>query len=425
MMRRITSVLLGAGMAFGCIPAYTNGVSFAGNAKTQIGAFVYGANAGTFSAAKETLSLSLDARGFGCSLFADGAMQFDALAAHFEQPFSVKNGIGGTLREAWFDWTSPSFSLANLNFSIKAGRQINAWGKADGISIADVLCPKDMGVLSASNYSEARLGVDALKLSLSGELFSAETYWIPVFRPSVLPLAPGNPLRSALLPENIPALPPIKSPEAELKNSSYAARLDFHIPAADFSFYGFYGWDSDNALLTLMTGKYFRMAMAAFDAAIPLGEFVLRAETAFFPNRAFELHKDKIFTDGRTHLTMHQIRALAGIDWFKGDWIINAQYYGDLVFIPDEAMNRHPYDHGSTLSIARSFIGETLKITLSAAADWNDLDSYAGLSATYALTDQLKLTAGADGYFNGVKRNGRYGSIAALSNVRLEAVFSF
>ncbi len=424
-MRRAVPLLLGAAMAFLCIPAYPADVLFSGNAKTQIGSFVYGDNAGKIAAAKETLTLSLDAHGFGCSLFTEGAVHFDARTAALEQPFSVANGIGGALREAWFDWTSPSFSAANLNFSMTAGRQIRAWGKADGITVSDVLCPKDMGILSASNYSEARLGIDALKLALSGELFSAEAYWIPVFRPSVLPLAPGNPVRSVLLPENLPALPQVKTPEMNLENGSYAARLDFHLPAADFSFYGFYGWDSDNALLTLMTGKYFRMGMAAFDAAIPLGEFVLRAETAFFPNRAFELHKDKIFTDGRTHLTMHQIKALAGIDWFKGDWIINAQYYGDLVFIPDDAMNRHPYDHGSTLSIGRSFIGETLKIMLSAAADWNDLDSYAGLSATYALTDQIKLTAGADGYFHGFKRNGKYGSLAALSNVRLEAVFSF
>ena len=198
--------------------------------------------------------------------------------------FSIK------LKEAYFDYNGGIWGL-------RVGRQIAAWGKADGIQVADILCPQDESNMIASTYKESRLGIDALRLSFMGDFFQSDLYWIPIFTPSALPLAKKSPLRKVIFPDRYESLT-LKCPEKwddfdlpglKLENSEFAARAGFYFSKFDLSFYGFYGWDdlpfisytavSENA--AVVSGTYKRMGMVGADAAIPAGDFVFRLEAAF------------------------------------------------------------------------------------------------------------------------------------------------
>ena len=277
-----------------------------------------------------------------------------------------------------------------------------------------------------------RLGIDAVKATFSGTYFSADAYWIPFFRPSALPFESWNPLRKALIPS--PAgvevvLGDISKPELNIANSSYAARVSFWFPAIDFSLYGYYGFDDSPNLSYVpdmppkitVTGKYYRYGMAGFDLAVPAGAFVIRAESAFFIERALQLGQTSLGGCERKN----ELRALAGIDWNKNGWMLTAQYYGDVVFAYVDSLARDAYEHGATVNLSKTLFSETLTLSCTGLVRLNDLDGFAGLKAKYSLTDEISLALAFDGYFPGPKSDGTYGKYKDLSCVRFEGTVKF
>ena len=418
-------------------------ITFSGSAQTALGVYVRGSNAGNFSRAQETVAGELDVRFANCEAFIAGNVFFNALAAFSDGTFSFADGLGAELKEAYFSWTSPEFGRG-LTAGIKIGRQINAWGKADAIRIADVLCPQNLTTLNGANYSESRLGIDAIKITLSGMIFSLDAYWMPFFRPSALPLQKWNALGALLIPKrvSVPGVPDpvpialgaISRPELKLANGSYAARASFWLSRIDFSLYGYYGFDDfpivDYALDALppttitVSGDYHRYGMAGFDMALPVSTLVFRLESAFLINRAFQTDAAHIFAGGTSYERKHEVRGLFGIDWMQSGWTVTAQYYGDGVFGDAATLSRSAYEHGTTLSVSRSFFSETLTLSLTGALRWNDFDSFVSAKVQYALTDAIALLLAFDGYFPG-KNDGEYGKYKDLSCVRLEGIFRF
>lgn len=433
-VRRYQVALLAAFCAFAGTSAFSQDITFSGSAKTAVGVFIRGDNAGDFSPAKETVSGEIDARFADCAVFIAGNAYFNALAANSGGSFSVVDGLGAELQEAYFTWTSNEFGKG-LTAGLKFGRQITAWGKADGIRIADILCPQNLASLGTSNYSESRLGIDAIKGTLSGTYFSADAYWIPFFRPSALPFESWNPIRKALIPSSVGAVPvvlgDISKPELNIANSSYAARVSFWFPAVDFSLYGYYGFDdSPNFMYTpgampppkiTVTGKYYRYGMAGFDLAVPAGAFVIRAESAFFIERALQLGQTSLGGYKRKN----ELRALVGFDWNKNGWMLTAQYYGDVVFAYVDSLARDAYEHGATANLSKTLFSETLTLSCTGLVRLNDLDGFAGLKAKYSLTDEISLALAFDGYFPGPKSDGTYGKYKDLSCVRFEGTVRF
>ena len=435
-VRRYRTALLAAFCAFAGTSAFSQNITFSGSAKTAVGVFIRGDNAGDFSSAKETVSGEIDARFADCAVFIAGNAYFNALAANSGGSFSVVDGLGAELQEAYFTWTSNEFGNG-LTAGLKLGRQITAWGKADGVRIADILCPQNLASLGTSNYSESRLGIDAVKATLSGTYFSADAYWIPFFRPSALPFESWNPIGKALIPSSVifagNAVPvelgDISKPELNIANSSYAARVSFWFPAIDFSLYGYYGFDDspnlsyvpDMPTKITVTGKYYRYGMAGFDLAVPAGAFVIRAESAFFIERALQLGQTSFGGCERKN----ELRALAGIDWNKNGWMLTAQYYGDVVFAYVDSLARDAYEHGSTANLSKTLFSDTLTLSCTGLVRWNDLDGFAGLKVKYNLTDEISLALAFDGYFPGPKSDGTYGKYKDLSCVRFEGTVKF
>ena len=435
-VRRYRTAVFGAVCVLSASFAFSQDITFSGSAKTAIGVFIRGDNAGDFSPAKETVSGEVDARFADCAVFIAGNAYFNALAANSGGSFSVTDGLGAELQEAYFTWTSNEFANG-LTAGLKFGRQITAWGKADGIRIADILCPQNLASLGTSNYSESRLGIDAIKATLSGTYFSADAYWIPFFRSSALPFESWNPLRKALIPSSVifagNAVPvelgDISKPELNVANSSYAARVSFWFPAIDFSLYGYYGFDDspnlsyvpDMPTKITVTGKYYRYGMAGFDLAVPAGAFVIRAESAFFIERALQLGQTSLGGCERKN----ELRAIAGIDWSKNGWMLTAQYYGDVVFDYVDSLARDAYEHGATANLSKTLFSDTLTLSCTGLVRLNDLDGFAGLKAKYSLTDEISLALAFDGYFPGPKSDGTYGKYKDLSCVRFEGTVKF
>ena len=370
-------------------------------------------SAGRFTMGELSFTGTIDAYYDNSSALAEGSVVYDA----------VNNSLDYSVDELWVDYTE-SF------WGIRIGRQKAAWGKADGIDITNVLCPTDMSSLAAMTADDNKLGVDAVRFSLSGNQFTADAYWIPIFTP-------------ALLPEEMTGQLEIEKPETAIWNGEYGLRVSGYFSTLDVSLYGFYGWDDNPFVNYAMdfqttppsvsaTGSYERMAMIGADAALPMGETVLRLEAAFFPQRYFQKKADSVITEIMTSGEAdscekhNQLSALAGIDWMPEGWTLTAQYYCDYVFGDLEPLERtDAFTHGATISVTKSLVNETLEVGFSGLLGFNDFDSMLSPSVKYSLSDQISVGAEAFIFVPGPERDGKYGAYKDLSSLCLKAKFSF
>ena len=440
-------------------PLSADGVDVSGDITTSWGVFAPWTNkdtAGDFSLGNTNFTGKVDAWYGNSSALAEATVNYDALT----------KDIDFSLGELWLDYTD-SF------WGVRIGRQKAEWGKADGIDITNVLCPSDMSSFSAMTGDDGKLAVDAIRLSFSGNSFTADAWWIPFFTPSALPLDEGNSLRKFIVPSTvdypIPAMNmtlhlPVtinqfEKPELAIWNGEYGIKVSGYFSALDVSLYGFYGWDDIPLLDYVMTfgepmdptnpatalpngimigGKYKRMAMVGADAALPIGPTVLRLETAFFPQRYFQKSAEEILKEalrqaqgpqmgaGTTAEQRNQISALAGLDWMPSGWTITAQYYCDYVFGSLKTLERtDAYQHGATLSVSKSLVNETLELSFAGLIGFNDFDSMLSPSIKYSMSDQISVDASAYIFLPGPDRDGKYGAYKDLSSICINAKFSF
>jgi len=441
-------------------------VTFSGDVETLWGAAApwtdSDTTAGRFTVGNTAFTGKIDAWMDNSSACVEGTVSYDATrAGNFG--FGA-DGLTLSLNEAWIDYTD-SF------WGIRIGRQKDTWGAADGITITNVICPDDMSSFAAMTGDNSKLAVDAARFSLSGDAFTADVWWFPFFTPSALPLDEGNPLRRFVVPATVQfpvggttlTLPinigTLSKPETAIWNGEYALKVSGYFSALDASFYAFYGWDDTPILDYTVTysgsggtptpsgitvsGGYERMAMIGADASLPIGETVLRLETAVFPQRHFQKSAEKIITEKMTAAATAaftgtspaavatsekhtQLFALAGLDWMPSGWTITAQYYCDVVFENLDALDRaDAYTHGMTLNVSKTFLDETLNASLTAVVGFNAFDTMISPSVKYSLSDQINVSGGAIVFIPGPKHDGQYGVYKDLSTFYASAKFSF
>lgn len=454
-MKKIAAVIVtAAALAFGLpgAPRLAWAVDFSPSGKIQglagVGLGFDKKNAGDFLLGNLRLDGSLKMYEGDCSAFIDGFLMGDAIGSQSSfqaADFVSDNGAFRLrLKEAWMDYDGGFWAL-------RIGRQSTAWGKADGLQVADVLCPKDENTILAREYADSRLSVDAARLTFKNDAFVFDAYWIPFFAPSALPLAEKNPLKRVMIPKSanmggttIPIASVTKSnfdlPSLSLENSEFAARLAAFFPFADFSLYGFYGFDREpcltynlvrdaggNPQALSVNGSYKRMLMIGADAAIPIKEVVLRFEAAIFPQRTFAASAKEQLMGGEKLRDKNQLVALAGFDWTPSGWTITGQYYLDALLDGSSHLDRETYRHQVSLSVSKSFFQDTLDLSLAWLLGLNDFDNFIKLQAKYSLTDSMALTLGSDLIINGPDKDkkGFYGAYQELSSVWLKAEYNF
>lgn len=454
-MKKIAAVIVtAAALAFGLpgAPRLAWAVDFSPSGKIQglagVGLGFDKKNAGDFLLGNLRLDGSLKMYEGDCSAFIDGFLMGDAIGSQSSfqaADFVSDNGAFRLrLKEAWMDYDGGFWAL-------RIGRQSIAWGKADGLQVADVLCAKDENTILAREYADSRLSVDAARLTFKNDAFVFDAYWIPFFAPSALPLAEKNPLKRVMIPKSanmggtaIPIASVTKSnfdlPSLAIENSEFAARLAAFFPFADFSLYGFYGFDREpcltysllldgggNPQALSVNGSYKRMLMIGADAAIPIKEVVLRLEAAVFPQRTFAASAKEQLMGGEKFREKTQLVALAGFDWTPSGWTITGQYYLDALLDGSSHLDRETYRHQVSLSVSKSFFQDTLDLSLAWLLGLNDFDNFIKLQAKYSLTDSMSLTLGSDLLVNGPDKDkkGFYGAYQELSAIWLKAEYNF
>ena len=401
---------------------------------------------------------------------------YAAISAAAEYNYRNPARTGFRLNEAYYRYSGEIWDIS-------VGRQVIAWGQADGFRLTDVLSARDSSEFIAFSGDDARLPSDSIRLRFFHDLFTFEAIAVPFFTPNKLPRfgfedGAKNGLYYIDTPDSYKTpfgSVPIrytKTQSAKPKmftDTEAAARFSFFLPGIDFSVSGFYGWDKNpryvktgyakkglfnpaapfgllnpyvpKELHTNLNEEYYRIGMAGIDAAIPAGDVTIRLETAWVGGRFFE-SKDMLSslpiaqlmdkTSGgdvpiafNTPVKKHQLLMLAGIDWIKSSWTLSAQYFEDLILNHKNDIERPMHKGFVSLSVSKTFLRDTLKLSASGVIDINYGSTSSAYSVGYALTDNINVALGGDVYTKGYDGKGDFAALHKISAIWLKGTFTW
>ena len=374
----------------------------------------------------------LDARAGEASAFVSIGAEYNAVSP---------DRTGFSLGEAWLDWGRGGFSL-------RLGRQLLSWGAADGLILTDVVCPQNLSAYAGLDFAGSRLPVDGLRLRYSFAALALEGIWLPLFTPAHLPER-NNPLHAIFYPASVEmggmripvSIAAVDTPRA-IADGEYGLRISAFSSALDFSFMAFYGWNdipwvskelgaSGGSPEIRITPEYYRTLTLGADASIPLGEFLLRLETAWIHGGRYDRPRTEtaaLLAAGQRDSPAEQqnLKALAGLDWNPAGWTLSAQYLEDMLPGAFDGGTERPWrKNGLSLRVAKSFFRETLSLSAWCYLDLIDFDTANGLSAAYALTGDLSLSLGADFFTGGIDDRGSYAAYEDMSCIWVKGIFRF
>ena len=309
------------------------------------------------------------------------------------------NGAEADLVEGWLRLTSG-------NLSLKAGRQIVVWGRADRLNPSDVLGSRDYTLLVA-NDDEQRRGTAMLQARLGFGAFTFDGYWLPEFRGNRFPLDLAPPGAVVIADERV------------ADKGQFALKLDRSGGSVDWSVGWFHGIDrtrdfvrlplppgSRPGTFTSVQQRFPRADVFTADAAGTIGRIGWRAEIAHSRYRG----ADTIFRKN------DNLWLVAGFDTdVLGGWNLNLQY--SLRRVLDHSDPRtimNPVDravaslsaavnnqldrtqHGGTARIAHKWLQDTLDFELATIVYFQTGDAAIRPKLSYAINDRLRATAAAD-----------------------------
>lgn len=331
-------------------------------------------------------------------------------------------GNASRWREAYLSWR------AAPGWTVKLGRQLIVWGRADRLNPTDNLSPRDFTRLVAEE-TDQRDGVDALTLVHRSEAGTVTALVsAPSFRPSVLPM-------------DLPA--GLSRREASERAWQAALKLDRSGGQVDWSLSWLRGRDLMPSYASSMTPQgapLLRLTHPAVqvlgaDAAMVAGRYGLRAEAAY---TWVDRHGA---TDVFTRKSMFY--GVAGIDrTFDHDLNVNAQVFWRHVHRHQDARgvldptaqallqqamaswNQTRRDqYGLSLRLAGKWLNETVEAEVAGVFSFVAHEQAVRPRVTWHVNDRFRLTLGAD-QFRG-SRDTFFGQVQALSSVFVEGRIGF
>ena len=336
--------------------------------------------------------------------------------------------VTGELREAFVD-------LRVGRLDVRAGRQIIAWGRADGVNPTDTLSGHDLTLLVPDD-ADRRLGATAVRASYYLGNASLTGVWLPEFRGHEFALPPP------------PAGVVFVREDDRWPADQWALRVEQTGGAVDWSLSYFRGKDMapdlsvDAVAMSGILLSHHRVNLFGADMAANLGRFGLRAEAAYVatedPRNADPFTKNPF------------VFVVAGTDRTWGGRLnLNVQYLFRYVLDdPEAGLKTRPNNresdgfasvvatqqailnsqttqaqHGASFRVAYKWLHETLEAEVAAAAFAGPNGATIRPKVVYALTDDWKALAGAE-IFRG-DQSSLYGLLRPNSVGYLEVRWSF
>ncbi len=327
------------------------------------------------------------------------------------QDQGAAGSAGGRVREAYIDFDAEPFSL-------RAGRQIIAWGRADRLNPTDSLSPRDFTLLVPDDEQQ-RNGIDALRLRYAVSPALSVT--------AVVAKSDANLTPQGSLPPNLVVAEPPRETEWAVKLDHSGSGVDWSVSYFDgLSRALRYRLDFANPRAPLFRGDVERVQKLGADFAVAQGAWTLRGEIAHSligascqacPGDVRRVSSVVLGGDVDFAETMNfnvQVFANVKLDFADPAGLTGVREALAL------GLNRLNTDYaaretGLTLRLSDRLLNDKLRWEISAVLDLNG-NSYAiRPRLSYAVNDHLRLTAGLD-HFKGPSQS-YFGTLTKNSTV--------
>jgi hypothetical protein len=382
---------------------------------------------------EEKASFSFDGfvRGF-CMV---GAPEYDFPSAYGE--FALQGKLAANksflfadirVREAWHfnqHQTLVELKEAYAGYTTRyadffIGNQLVNWGRADGFNPTNHVTPSDFFFFSPEP-DDQKMPNFMLRAKLRPfRNSSLELIAMPFFKPSgyrydLFKIGDGVSFQDAVLPET------------GFKNIIWAARLDFNLPVAGFSFSWYNGWSNlygfriqeinlVPAFKLVNQVDFFKKNVVGADLEIPVKSWILRGEMAYSGIHGNTTNPDISYVLGLErdiggYLYIFQYIGKSVLEYNKlnvpvltnpSDPMYQMQYALDMVYYEMAQMNRKIFqqqektNHALFLTISKSFAYEVLRAEVSGLYNISSKEYVLRTNLKWALSDQVSLHLGAN-----------------------------
>ncbi len=355
------------------------------------------------------------------SAFGEAMLKLNAKKGNLGEAFTefrIRNGLEYETDFTAVDLREAYVSLYPGKFDIRLGKQIIAWGKADGMNPTNNITPQDIFIRSPDN-DDTREGNFLLRTKYNLKPFDIEFIWVPTYKASNIPLEYINFANGLLIGED-------DNPNHELDNSAFALKLNMVKNDYDASLSYFNGYNpyqgmrsevtaiNQDSILVYLHKVAYRMHILGGDFSTTLGSYGLRGEIAYrYP---FEDYEKKL------HVPNPDLQYILGVDHDFGKFDIVLQYVGryvqDFKELPDpntlppdddsyyiELHNRifatqlNEFSHSISARGNLDLLYETLEIELLSMYNFTTNEVLLKPRITYDIYDALSFSLGADYYY--------------------------
>jgi hypothetical protein len=339
------------------------------------------------------------------------------------------------LREAYVN-----YAYQGLEF--KVGRQIVPWGKSDAINPTDVLPAKDYTFFNPDEEVR-RIGATSALIAWTPDKgrspFTLTTVWTPVFPQTRLLISPSSIPRD---PSVTVTTTPV-SPKASLTNSDLAIRVSYAGDGWDFAALVFRGYNhmpEFKAEGLSVFPVFNQVRVLGGDFSFTSGAWVFRGESAYVWTQNDD--GNNRFVQPNHWDTVLGVERPVGDDWRAQVQFVARLHteYQDILepdpSFPADTLNRETIKAnalllgyqfetrtGLTFRLAYSPSKSDVEAELFTIGNFMGGDYLLRPKLTYAWTDALKLTLGAEYYAGPVNRP--LGSLQFYNSVFFETKYSF
>lgn len=285
------------------------------------------------------------------------------------------------------------------DMDLRLGRQIVAWGRADGVNPTGNLAAEDMTLLTPDDV-DRRLGATMASVSYYHGDLSLSALWLPEFRGHRVPLPPAGGAS-------------LDAERRQWPGDQWALRAERTGGAVDWSLSVFRGLDlapdlTPTASADRIALRHHRLLVAGADVATNLGRYALRAEAAYVST------EDESGADPFTK-NPFAFLVVGGDRTFDGRYNLNLQYLVRRVAHFHAPGEREPpelgalaaqqavlssqvrrWQHGATIRASGKWLQETLELEWASVAWVAPRGVAMRPKVMYSASDHLTVLAGAE-----------------------------
>jgi len=327
------------------------------------------------------------------------------------------------LREFYF------YTSIKSKLRLTIGKQQIVWGETDGLKLLDVVNPQNFREFILDDFEDSRIPLWSLKAEFDIKNIGIQFVWIPdntyhITQDFDAPYFAKSLFQSP--PEGVTTVfNKTKKPKRFIADSDIGVKLSTFTKGWDISLNYFYYYDdlpvfynellvteTDDLVLTI-NPKFKRQHLLGGTFNKVFGSSTFRGEIAYIFNQNFT-STAPVATLGIE--TSNQFKSAIGIDYIKGENIISAQLFSDIVTDSVSLYNRDKFETNTSLKISRDMMNDNLNAEILWVHNANHGDGYIKPQVSYWMNTNTQLFLGSSIFYgNETKLFGQFKDRSRIS----------